>query len=247
MWLRILMNHNLSYIVFTDFDGTIAVDDIGDAMFEQFGDVNACLESFAAYRRGEINARECWRRGFATMKNVTREEFTRFILSKKTDPLFPSFAAYCRENNIDVHILSDGFDAYIDPILKREHLDFLPRFSNELQFNDDKTVTPLFPFTDAECPRCANCKRNHMLTKSGEEHVIVYIGDGISDRCPAQYADIVFAKDSLVPFCETNNITFHRFETFGDVLTKFRSIVETTKPKKRRTAELARKDIFMME
>ncbi|MEW5799129.1 MAG: MtnX-like HAD-IB family phosphatase [Bacteroidota bacterium] len=241
------MNQNLSYIVFTDFDGTITVEDIGDAIFDRFGDVHVCAESFAAYRRGEINARECWKRGFATMKSVTRDEFMRFILSKKTDPSFPDFVTYCCGKNIDVHVLSDGYDAYIDPILEREGLNSLPRFSNELQFNDDGTLTPLFPFTDAECPRCANCKRNHMLTHSSDDHVIVYIGDGVSDRCPVQYADIVFAKNALVPFCEANNITFHRFETFSDVLAKFRSIVATTKPKKRRTAELARKDIFMME
>lgn len=245
--MRNYMDQNLSYIVFTDFDGTIAINDVGDAIFERFGDAGVCLESFQAYRRGEINARECWRRGFTSMKSVTKKEFTRFALTQKTDRSFPLFVDYCRSMKIDLHMLSDGFDAYIDPILEREELGALPRFSNELRFNDDKTVTPLFPFTDAECPRCANCKRNHMMTRSGEEHVIVYIGDGVSDRCPVQYADIVFAKDSLVTFCETNNITFYRFETFDDVLTKFRSIVETAKPKKRRAAELARKDIFMTE
>lgn len=241
------MHHSLSYIVFTDFDGTVAVDDIGDAIFERFADAAVCRESFSAYRRGEINARECWRRGFASMKPVTRQEFTQFVMTKKTDPSFKPFVAYCKSKQIDVHILSDGFDAYIEPVLRQEQLDSLPHYSNQLLFNDDNTVTPVFPFTDAECPWCANCKRNLMLTHSGDEHVIVYIGDGISDRCPVQYADIVFAKDSLVSFCETHNITFHRFETFADVLAKFRTIVETTKPKKRRTAELARKDIFMME
>ncbi len=86
-----------------------------------------------------------------------------------------------------------------------------------------------------------------MLTKASDQQVIVYIGDGYSDRCPAQFADVVFAKGSLVGFCETNNITFHRFEAFADVLAKFRLMVEKGKPRKRRTAELARKDIFMME
>lgn len=241
------MNQQLSYIVFSDFDGTIAVDDIGDAVFEHFADVDSCHNSFAAYRRGEISARECWRRGFASMKPVTRDEFTRFVLTKRIDPSFKSFVEYCRGKNIEVHILSDGFDAYINPILQREQLDFLPCYANELRFNNDRTVTPVFPFTDAECPWCAHCKRNRMLMHSGEHHVIVYIGDGISDQCPVQYADIVFAKDSLVRFCETHNITFHRFTTYAHVLAKFRTIVETAKPKKRRVAELARKEIFLME
>lgn len=241
------MNENLSYIVFTDFDGTIAVNDIGDAVFDRFGDVDVCSKFFEQYRNGSIDARECWRKGFASFCPVTKEEFTSFALSQSIDGHFKSFVEFCSGKNISVTVLSDGYDAYIDPVLKREGLDSLQRFSNRLQFNDNGTVEPIFPFTDAECIRCANCKRNHILTRSSENHVIVYIGDGISDRCPVQFADVVFAKDSLVNYCETHNITFHRFEDFSDVLKSFRTIVETKKPRKRRTAELARKDVFMTE
>jgi len=241
------LDSKLTYIVFTDFDGTIAVNDIGDLIFERFANLDACCESFASYRRGEINARECWRRGFASMQPLTKKEFTTYVLEQSIDSSFKPFVTYCSGKNIPIVVLSDGFDAYIEPVMKRERLDYLPLFSNELLFNSDKTVTPVFPHTDAECPWCANCKRNHILTTASDEQVIVYIGDGISDRCPAQFADIVFAKDSLVGFCEKHNITFHRFQNFGDVLSKFRSIVEKTKPKKRRTAELARKEVFMME
>ena len=53
---------------------------------------------------------------------------------------------------------------------------------------------------------CANCKRNHLLTKSGDESVIVYIGNGSSDQCPSRYADIVFAK-LLLTLREAENIT----------------------------------------
>ncbi|MDP1676680.1 MAG: MtnX-like HAD-IB family phosphatase [Bacteroidota bacterium] len=241
------MSENLSYIVFTDFDGTIAVNDIGDAMFNRFGDIDVCTESFEQYRNGEIDARDCWKKGFASIPSVTKDDFVTFAYSQSVDLHFKTFVEFCSEKNISINVLSDGYDAYIDPVLKREGLDWLPRFSNRLQFNDDGTVEPIFPYTDAECKRCANCKRNHLLTKSSDDNVIVYIGDGISDRCPAQFADIVFAKDSLVSFCETHNITFHRFENFSDVLKNFRMMIETKKPRKRRTAELARKDVFMME
>lgn len=241
------MNGTLTYTVFTDFDGTVAVRDVGDAMFERFGDVPACAAAFDAYRRGEIDARQCWERGFATMRPVSRGEFLRFTEEHRVDAAFPAFAEYCAGLGIPVTVLSDGFDAYIGPILERTGFSSLPRYSNELEFRPDGTAAPRFPYTDAECRRCANCKRNHLLTRSHDGQVVVYIGDGVSDRCPAQYADIVFAKDALVPFCETHNITFHRFGTFADVLARFRTIVETERPRKRRTAELARKDIFIGE
>jgi len=237
----------LSYIVFTDFDGTITVTDIGDALFGHFGDRQKCSDVFDLYRTGQITAKECWRRGCKTVPAVSKDELQSFALTHAVDGSFKEFVSYCTAKKIGVSVLSDGFDVYIDPVLKREGLDWLPRFSNTLQFNPDGTMEPVFPYPDANCDRCANCKRNHLLTNSGDHHVIVYIGDGYSDRCPVQYADVVFAKDSLVSFCETRNITFHRFETFADVLVKFTSLVEQRKPRKRRTAELARKEIFMME
>jgi 2-hydroxy-3-keto-5-methylthiopentenyl-1-phosphate phosphatase len=241
------LSSDLSYIIFTDFDGTISVSDIGDEMFEHFGDVNVCYKSFQAYQDGKINARECWRQGFASVPSVTKEEFTSFALRYEIDKNFPLFVEFCTSRDIPVMVVSDGFDAYIEPVLKKEHLGWIPRFSNSMQFNDDGTIEPVFPFTDAQCEQCANCKRNHILTVAGDNHVIVYVGDGYSDRCPAQFADIVFAKDALVSYCETHNITFHRFSSFKDVLEKFRTIVEKGKPRKRRTAELARKDVFMTE
>ncbi len=241
------MKNDLSYIVFTDFDGTISVNDIGDAMFEHFGSKEECCSVFDLYRSGVITARECWKRGCATVPSITESEIISFALEHAIDHWFHDFVSYCSGAGIRVVIVSDGFDSYIKPVLKREGLEWLPRFTNMLQFNSDGSMEPVFPHTDATCDRCANCKRNHVLTNSSDNHVIVYVGDGYSDRCPAGFADIVFAKNSLVNFCEANNITFHRFETFGDVLKKFRSIVENGKPRKRRTAELARKEIFMME
>ncbi len=237
----------LTYTVFTDFDGTISVKDIGDAMFERFGNLEICTKSFQDYRSGSIDAKECWRKGCETFPPIGREMFREFAMDYPIDENFHGFVDFCDNHAIPVTIVSDGFDAYIDPVLEREQLQRLPRLSNEMRFLDDGTVQPVFPYTDAECVRCANCKRNHIITRSGDDEVIVYIGDGISDRCPVQYADIVFAKDSLVNYCEEQNITFHRFENFSDVLNVFRRMVETSKPKKRRTAELARNKVFIGE
>lgn len=237
----------LTYTVFTDFDGTIAVQDIGDDLFVRFGDPEVCSRSFHEYRTGVIDAKECWRRGFATLRPVTKEEFSSFACEHAVDAHFPDFVAFCDERKIPVRVVSDGYDAYIGPVLKQAGLERLERFSNTLEFLPDGSVRPVFPYTNAECPRCANCKRDHLLTRSSDEEVIVYIGDGVSDRCPAGFADIVFAKDALVGYCETHNITFHRFHDFSDVLKTFRTIVETKTPRKRRTAELARHDIFLGE
>ncbi len=238
------MKTELSYIVFTDFDGTMTHTDIGGAMFQHFGNKELCNEYFQMYRTGKISARECWQRACATVQSLTRTELINFSEQHSFDMTFSAFASYCEGKNIPIVVVSDGFDVYINHLLAQHNCNAMPRYANSLIFSDDNTVVPHFPHTDAECSRCANCKRNHLLTHANDENIIVYIGNGYSDQCPVRFADIVFAKDSLVSFCEKENITYHRFGSFRDVLSKFQIIVEQTKPRKRRTAELARQDVF---
>jgi 2-hydroxy-3-keto-5-methylthiopentenyl-1-phosphate phosphatase len=239
------MTDELSYIVFTDFDGTITRTDIGDAMFKVFGNPEKSSEAFRENLEGKIGMSESWRRSCATVESLSRATFDSFVHCQEIDGSFHRFERYCAEKSIPIHIVSDGFDLYIRHVLDREHLNHLPFYSNQLVIQADGTITPQFPYTDSECILCANCKRNHVVTKSGEENVIVYIGNGHSDQCSSRYADIVFAKGSLLTYCERENITYHRFETFDDVLSKFKSIVDGARPRKRRTAEMARKEIFM--
>jgi 2-hydroxy-3-keto-5-methylthiopentenyl-1-phosphate phosphatase len=239
------MPERLSYIVFTDFDGTITATDIGDALFQHFGDGEACTQLFRSYRSGEITAQECWQQTCATVNYLTRETLALFVSEQRVDPGFRDFVKFCEERAIPIVVLSDGFDVYISQILDREGMASLRSFSNKMIFHSDGTIHPEFPYIDSECKSCANCKRNHLLTCSSDDQVIVYIGDGTSDECPAKYADIVFAKNNLLRHCEKENITYHRFESFFDVTTKLQSIMEHQKPHKRRTAELARREVFM--
>ncbi len=102
------MQTQFTYTVFTDFDGTIAVNDIGDAMFERYGNVERCSKSFGLYREGKIDARDCWRQGFATVGPLTKEEFTAFALAQPADRYFGGFVEYCRLNAIPVTVLSEN-------------------------------------------------------------------------------------------------------------------------------------------
>ncbi|MGE5314994.1 MAG: MtnX-like HAD-IB family phosphatase [Acidobacteriota bacterium] len=239
------MKPELTYTVFTDFDATITREDIGDNLFRVFGEYEACVGNYRLFREGRLDARECWRRNCATIGTLTKEELFRYVDGVEADSAFPLFADFCRAKGIPVAVVSDGFDVYIERVLSRIGLSHLPVYSNRLSFAEDGTLVPEFPHTDAECAACANCKRNHLLTHASETEVIVYIGDGHSDCCPARFADVVFAKATLLKYCERENITYHRFETYRDVLGAFRHMVETSAPRKRRTAELARNDIYM--
>lgn len=232
--------------VFCDFDGTVSPVDIGNRFFRTYVGEQA-IEIVQGYLHGTATARECLTRECAAVKNVTEPEFEAFLEQFSVDPHFRGFVDFCGRKEIPVTILSDGLDFYVGRILARHGLDHLPWFANHLEFVTTAGGTSLevsFPYTDAECDFCGNCKRNHMLTMSADEDVIVYVGDGISDRCPVRYADIVFAKRSLIKYCQEQNITYHAFDDFSEVQSRLAEILQK-KPRRRREAVMARRDVFM--
>jgi 2-hydroxy-3-keto-5-methylthiopentenyl-1-phosphate phosphatase len=143
--------------------------------------------------------------------------------------------------------LSDGFDYYIDKILKRENLSHLKVFSNKLILTDDGKLTPSFLYYNADCRSAANCKRNHIIENSGEEDYSVFIGDGNSDNDAIQYVDFIFAKDDLLKYCEIQRITYFPFRNFDDVIMRLNQLLAKKRLKKRHQAGLKRREAFMIE
>jgi 2,3-diketo-5-methylthio-1-phosphopentane phosphatase len=233
--------------VYCDFDGTIATSDVGNKLFRTFAGEKAA-QIVQRYLDGEINARECLTMECAAIESVTQEELAKFVGQFEIDPDFPAFVRYCAEHEMPVTILSDGLDVYVSQILSASNLSHLPWFANHAEFVREGSKTrlvPSFPYRDEECEQCGNCKRNHLLAMSGDEDIIVYVGDGISDRCPVRYADIVFAKHTLVPYCQEQNITYHDYRHFGDVQLRLDLFLQQKRIRKRREAAMGRRDLFM--
>jgi 2-hydroxy-3-keto-5-methylthiopentenyl-1-phosphate phosphatase len=84
-----------------------------------------------------------------------------------------------------------------------------------------------------------------MLNASADEDIIVYVGDGYSDRCPVKYADFVFAKRQLIRYCQEQNITYFEFHHFGDVREKMEEIVRRKRIRHRQEAAMARREVFV--
>jgi 2-hydroxy-3-keto-5-methylthiopentenyl-1-phosphate phosphatase len=232
--------------VYSDFDGTIAVHDIGNRLFREYAGPKA-VEIVGHYLNGTMSARECLTQECAAVSSVTAAELESFVHQFSLEPTFGAFVEFCRHRNIPLVVLSDGLDFYVEHLLKKHGFEGLPFFSNHLEFvrhGDLTKMFPSFPYADAECLLCGNCKRNHVLTLSGDDDVIVYIGDGTSDRCPVRYADIVFAKGGLIRYCQEQNVTYHEFHDFTDVMNRLEVLLQRKRIRKRREAEMARREVF---
>lgn len=247
--------------VFMDFDGTVTVRDVGNDVFGRFsGGRNQ--EAIDRYHDERLSAHDLFQIEAALAGAVSHDELNALIDAEVIDDGFVRFIAFCRTRDLDPCILSDGLDYYVDRILLRSGAGEVPRFANHLrligavpasdasQAGDGAgrvTLALEFPAGNADCDRCACCKRNIMLGRAGEEDVIVYVGEGYSDRCPARYADLVFAKKSLQTYCQNENISYLPYTTFDDVRTQLGHLLEKGAVRKRRRAELERRAAWRAE
>jgi len=230
--------------IFVDFDGTITRKDVGEHMFLEFGDPDTAREIIRIWEEGKITSVDTWTLLCKTVIGFDKTKFESFLDSIEIDNSFIQFVEYCRMNNFEIRILSDGLDYYINYILAKKGIYTVEVFSNTLTINENNELIPSFPYRDEDCKLCANCKRNHILDSTGDDEFSFYIGDGLSDTCPAQYSDFVFAKGSLLKYCEKNSINFFPFQNFSDVQLKIEEFKNKKRIKRKLQPELKRKEIF---
>ncbi len=233
--------------IFIDFDGTISKIDIGEAIFEHFGDKEKVDRIIKDLLTDKISAKECWIALCESAQIPNKEALDNFIDSIEVDNTFHNLIDYCTGNDLDYYVLSDGFDYYIDRIFLRENLIHVPYYSNKLIIDEHNRLIPFFPYIDENCSSSANCKRNHIINQSGDDEFTVYIGDGNSDKSTVEFCDFIFAKHDLLKYCERQRITFFPFNNFDDVIIRLESLRAKKRLKKRHRAELKRREAYMVE
>ncbi len=221
------MRNSRGPLVLVDFDGTITQNDVGALLFDTFSKKES-KKIVSLWLKGEISSKECLAKECELIK-ITKSELKKFALSQKIDEKFGDFVDLCKREKLKLVILSDGLDFYIKLILEKFGLEKLPFYSNILTF-EGKKLKPEFPYFDRGCGNCGNCKRYHLKNLRGRKQKVVYIGDGLSDKCVAREADFVFAKNDLRKFCMSENIKHYPFRNFGDVIRIFQKSVLNLSP-----------------
>ncbi len=231
--------------IFTDFDGTITIKDIGDEIFKEFGQFEPYHSQL---KSGQLDIKDYWVAVCNTLKpGLKEQDIINYALKSEIDPWFTKFAEYCKNNNYPLFVVSDGFSSYIKPILMKLNLLYIPVISNYLTFEGNKII-PHYPLATESC-NClsASCKRNAILTQIPVDAIVVFIGDGYSDFCAAEHSDIIFAKNDLARFCVENKIPHYHYKSFFDVLRIFESVLPKKKLKHRNQAIQLRQKAYEIE
>jgi 2-hydroxy-3-keto-5-methylthiopentenyl-1-phosphate phosphatase len=205
---------------FIDFDGTISLVDVVDAVLERFA-----LKEWKAIERqwtqGRIGSRACLAKQMDLVR-ASKKQLQTLVDSIRIDPHFAGFLRLTMELGMPVTVLSDGFDFIIRRVLKKalqkdpgllKHLDI---YCNRLRW--DKHEGPKAVFSGRICAHgCATCKPALIKKLSVRTDEVIFIGDGFSDRFAAKVSDLCFAKHRLLDYCKKEEIPHLAYEHFGQI------------------------------
>ena len=198
---------NQTPVLFFDFDNTITYGDVLDQIIERFSISEDWRHWEDAWIRGEISTVQCLDRQVAGI-HASKAELLEFVADFQIDPHFGTIVQWAASERVDLIVVSDNFSCLIHEILSRHGLSGLTVAANELTFAGNRPKAH-FPFRSKMCSRCAHCKVEHFKRFPGRSKI--YVGDGLSDVCPALAADVVFAKDSLAAYLTSHGVAFTEF------------------------------------
>ena len=200
--------------ILIDYDGTIALTDVTDAVLEEH--VPGAWEGLdELYILGEVGSRWLMERQ-APLLPADPTALLRTAAAQPHDPSFVPFVMRALAAGIHVEVVSDGFGFFIGPAMKMLGLPEVPIITARTTFGPSGTTIG-WPNGNPACFVCGTCKRMRVLGHQAAGRSVVFVGDGESDRYAAAHADRIFAKRRLVTVCEENGWDYTRWHRFAEL------------------------------
>lgn len=199
-----------------DFDGTVCLHDVGVDLLARFGAdgarSGALVEVDRAFEAGAIGLREVLVAEVASLRGDDQELIEFALTHCPLDPTFAPFAAWAASERLPLTIVSDGFGLHVGPMLASAGLAHLPVVTNTWDRG-----SLVFGAAHPTCVGCGTCKKQAVERPRDTHGPVAFVGDGVSDRFGARYADVTFAKDELAEHCRREAIPFVPYADFDDI------------------------------
>ncbi len=211
-----------SWIIVTDFDGTLTEKDIGNELCKLFlPDLYKKLSD--DYNGGLLSLREFQQKmwtHFPCGPDIFAEASLRMASLR---PGVNEFFEACAHKKIPIYIASCGIDLYIQKVIERFFSQFAKAAlsgvrSNTSKFSPTRIEEITAPDIDNGQPEPFH--KGRWAREMGIKHnaKVIAIGNGGSDRTFLGHADMIFATEKLVKICEKAGEKFTPFENFFDIL-----------------------------
>ncbi|KAB8072712.1 HAD-like domain-containing protein [Aspergillus leporis] len=249
------LSGNPKAIFFTDFDGTITLQDCNDYLVlyltpHSFSLANLALEvdnfGFGVEKRRMLELEVLkgtlsFRDAFQAMLDSVRMPFENCLRivqeNVQLDPRFLDFYAWAKGNNVPIVILSSGMTPVIEALLtsffgrKPENIfvvanDVEPRSGKHINMDGGWRIRYRDDSTFGH-DKSLEIKP-YVALPDGQRPVLLFAGDGVSDLSAASETHILFAKEGLdlVKYCEQSGIPFVPFKNWASILETMQDIHE---------------------
>lgn len=210
------------YIIQCDFDGTLTTEDISFHILDKFVGDN-WHEDFKTYQQGSINVGQFNKIAFGRISAPLEEleEFTKQTRYERSGIV--DFIEFCRSNDIDFNIVSNGLKFYINVIMERLGLSNVPVYAAEADFSSGYLNAAYYDINKNEVME--GFKESYARHFLGNGRKLIYIGNGPSDVPAAKLADKVFATGYMVDDCKKQGINHHSFENISEIIEELKKII----------------------
>ena len=229
-------------VIFTDFDGTVTWQDSNDYLADTLGlGKEKRLKIFEGIIDGSKTFREAFTEMIKSIKTPLPECIDILKNTIQLDPGFKDTYEWAQEHNIPIIVVSSGMHQIIRELLVillgEEHMDKIDIVANDIKVDADGDWQVVYRHEsgfghDKSLTIDMYKKQFEAQLKSGEERATYfYCGDGVSDLSAAKECDLLFAKrgKDLVTYCRNENVPFHEFDTYADILACMKQILSGEK------------------
>jgi 2-hydroxy-3-keto-5-methylthiopentenyl-1-phosphate phosphatase len=203
-------------LIACDFDGTATSRDTLHVIIERYGTRGIWEELEPRLRAGEITIEEAMEREFRGVRATFEEARDLVLHQAPLRPGFGDFVAWSRERGHRLVIFSNGFRCIIEAVLDHGGVEGVQVMAHDARFSPEGTTIVWSERGDL-CDLCGRRCKRHDLGNHRRDEPVVYLGDGISDRCAIRAADVAFARDGLAEYLAAEEVAFLPFRDFHDV------------------------------
>lgn len=221
--------------IFSDFDGTIFLQDTGHVLFDNFGcgpERREILDEsiFTGERTFKGASEELW-----GSLNVTLDEGFKTLEKELTmDPGFTEFLKYVQRHHIPFSVISAGIRPLLrvalDESIGKDKSSEINIVSNDAIITADGSKwTPLWRHPDSDLGHDKSVSLQEFKDATEEVNpIVIFIGDGVSDLPAAKHSDVLFARRGLKleQYCQANKIPYIPYDDFNEIRRDLRKYVK---------------------
>ncbi|KAG7195679.1 uncharacterized protein KQ657_002060 [Scheffersomyces spartinae] len=222
-------------IVFTDWDGTVTLQDSNDYLTDNLGmGLTNRLKINDDILDGTVTFRDGFREMLESVPTKFNECIDILLKDIRLDPGFKTFYDYCATKDIPVVVVSSGMRPIIHALLCKlvgeEAATKIEIISNDVEVDPATGKwNILFKHPESGFGHDKAQSIKQYLQENGSPSVpLFYCGDGVSDLSAAKETNLLFAKHGrdLIKYCIRESIPYTEFKDFGDIHSKLDNILQ---------------------